>query len=102
MITKDIKYGISEGVTLVEFGDGDIIVADAYTVDRKQYGVMMTNDEKREIGTEHPERDGATTDQIGIDVAILFTDLKSLNVFIEALKRVEQVMIANNVNNIKG
>lgn len=92
MIKKNENYGISEDVTIAEFGMGDIIVAEGH-IEGESVGVLlMANDEPNEIGTDHPPREGKTTDELKQDIIMIFKNIESLDVVIGALERVKEKM----------
>lgn len=96
MITKNETYGISENVTIADFGTGDIVVADGFIHETKTGCLMLANDVPNDIGKDHPERIGKTTDEVKQDVVFTFTNVESINVVIRALERAKIKMMWAN------
>ncbi len=95
MIKKNENWGVSENVTVAEFGNGDIIVADGFVKEDNMGCLMLANDVPNEIGTDHPHRVGKDTDELKQDVIMTFTNVASIDVVIGALQRAKEKMIVN-------
>lgn len=95
MITKNQNYGISKNVTIADFGDGDIRVASAHIESANVGCVLFQNDIKGEIGREHHETIGKTTDELPIDLALRFEKTESIDVLIHALEAAKGYMLKN-------
>lgn len=93
MITKNENYGISKGVTIADFGKGDILVSDGFIEETKTGCLMLANDVPNEIGKDHPERIGKTTDELKQDIIFTFTKPESIDVVIRALERAKSKML---------
>lgn len=89
MIIKNQQYGISQNVTIADFGLGDIIVADGYVLETKQGSLLLANDQPGDIGRDHEDRKGKSTDEFTQDIIFTFANTESVDVIIEALQRVK-------------
>lgn len=94
MIYKNVTVGKIEGVTICEFGTGDIGVSTAKYADGKQF-IYFANQKApiTPIGSDISENYGKTSDETGIDVSLEFTKVESVQVLIDALERLKAHMI---------
>jgi len=89
MVLKNIQFASTPDVTLLEFGNGDIITSciQSTTANAVPYGgLCFTNSAPHIIGTEHEDHNGKTTDDIQPQAIITFTKLESFDVVIERLQ----------------
>ncbi len=93
MIYKNQLIGISEDVTVAEFGTGDIIVHDGHEKLRNIGAIMLTQSSPEEIGTEHPERTHKGIEENKYDIMFTFTSTDSIDIVVEALLKTKQAML---------
>jgi hypothetical protein len=86
MIHKNARIGSTKGITLIELGNGDVIVAAISCKHNKYVGVEFVNDTPKEIGTKH-NTSGATTDDSRPEAILSFTKIESIEVVERALAK---------------
>lgn len=77
---------IDNGVTILEFGDGDIFVGGGYLVERKTPSVSFMQNEKGEMGREWPEAIGKIDTDLNVKVRMIFNKIESIDIVIEQLQ----------------
>lgn len=99
MIKYNQKVGISENVTLIEFGKGDVCVHQEYDHIDKSITVALTNLEKElPIGEEIPERKGKSVNELKQDVILYFPTLESLDNVLSGLLKMRTNIIMNSLD----
>jgi len=97
MVIKNIKYGSIENVTVIELGNGDVMVSDTIHPPEDTVGVMFTNDEANPIGTDH-DVTGMNSNDLGIDAIITFNNIESIEVVERALSRAKDAIKSTQSN----
>lgn len=85
MIYKSVQIGKTKNITLIRLGNGDIKVAWVYNKEDGYVGLEFVNDVPGKIGREH--NDKGTTDESKPQAMLIFTDIKSIEVVEEFLKK---------------
>lgn len=99
MIKYNQKIGISENVTLVEFGKGDICVHQEYDHTDKSIIVALSNlKTELPIGQEIPERKGKSVNELQQDVILYFPTLESLDNVLGGLLKMRTKIVINSLN----
>lgn len=91
MITKNNNIGISENVTIADFGNGSIIVVDVM-ISKERLALVFANDTPKQIGTPHLDLKGKSIEDVNIDIILSFTKTESIDIVIEALQRMKTNM----------
>jgi hypothetical protein len=89
MIYKNKNYGKVEDVTILEFGQGDILCVPG--VGEKHTSVLFKTHEPHEIGKEHTV--GPDSDQFKPDVVMTFNNPGSIDVVIEMLQKAKKDLL---------
>jgi len=86
MIYKNDKIGKTKGITLIELGNGDVMVGAIRCKQNKYTGIEFVNNQKKPIGTKH-NTVGCTTDNTNPQVILSFKNIESLEVVERALAK---------------
>ena len=92
MIYKNAQIGNTKNITLIELGNGDVKVAYVYSKKNKYTGIEFVNDIPQKIGTKQGIP-GVTTNDTKPEAMLTFTDVKSIEIVEEALKKAKIVLI---------
>jgi len=84
------------GILVLEFGTGDILVNTTKPDEEAKYdtGLAFMPQEPHEIGAPRPEMAGKRIDEIPVRVHMTFSRVESVDVVIEALQVVRRGLIA--------
>lgn len=86
MINKNMQYGNTPGVTVVQFGSGTVKIA--IGINESHSSVLFRSQAPRPVGETTPKC-GDTSDDFAPEVALAFTNAASVRVLIEMLWKVE-------------
>lgn len=92
MISKNIKFGKIDNVTVIELGHGDVLVGGIFNTDKKHVGIAFSNDKVEPIGTKCKLK-GKTTNETGVDSVLIFKNLESFEVFEHQLANAKNKLI---------
>jgi hypothetical protein len=96
MIHKNATVGVIQGVTLAEFGNGDIEVIAAKQIVTGFPNILLKNSEPHPIGTDHHRQEGTTTDELeAFEVCLTFSKPESIDVLIGKLQEVKEFFHSN-------
>src|SRR5687768_13763340 len=84
MITKNVEYGVSTGVTWAEFGKGTVLVSAAKTEGGEFSLVCFKSSDAKPIGSDGGGL-GTAVKETKQDIIFSFTNPKSVDVVIRAL-----------------
>lgn len=84
MILENQKLGEKEGVTILQFGTGDINISTVKNEKDEYSGIILWDRSPSEIGTE-TETEGLTSDDVPTKVLMSFYNDASIDVVIEKL-----------------
>lgn len=90
MIKKNQIVDECEGITVMEFGSGDIGVT--HVIGQDYTGVLFKNQESREIGSPETLKEGITVKEYETEVAMTFTNVESINVVIGQLQQAKMLL----------
>ena len=98
MIDHNVTYGTVEGVTVLQFGTGDIRMhAVKYGPEQgpefPYAGVIFKNDEPQPIGTVQPKVEQQTSNDVQPEVVMIFTKVASIDALIETLQEARQDLV---------
>jgi len=91
MVIKNTQVGKTKGITLIELGNGDVQVAYIQSKEDKYVGVEFVNDKPNPIGTSHNTA-GTTTDNSRPEAMMTFTNIASIEIVEEALKKAKIIL----------
>ncbi len=90
MVEKNQTVSKTKNIPVISLGDGDVIISSCFNEDEKYSGITFTNDVPCEIGIDHPEHHGKTTDELKPNAMLIFTKVESIDVLTDALKEARE------------
>lgn len=99
MIRKNAQFGTIRVQSLAEFGKGDIQVIDAKG--DNYAAVLFRNDIPHKIGDTDPSTAGITTDQFKPEIVLLFDNIESIDVVIEAFLNARNTLIMKSLIDVR-
>lgn len=96
MILKNVKFGLHKQFALMRFRDGDIAVVNGLNKKQKHATVFFKNIEPGKVNrdVEFPGEPGRkTSDDFEPQVSMVFENVESLDVVMEAMKRARQDLV---------
>ena len=98
MITKGCTYGSNHNVTLLQFGEGSIMISGVIT-NQRIFGLALSEVEPRyQVDWNNRILNPKTTDELDNLVMLEFSELKSVENLINTLEYVKQKMIEHQEN----
>lgn len=92
MIHNNAKIGDAKISKVIELGKGDIKVSVATSKEEKYTSVCFKQDVEGEIGRKDGNTTGVTTNEDTPDTMLIFTDVKSIDVVMDKLKRAKIIL----------
>lgn len=92
MIRNNQKLGAEVISKMIEMGTGDIKVSVATSKEGNYTSVCFKQDVKGDIGRKEGNTIGVTTDADTPDTMLLFTDVKSIDVVMDKLKKAKIIL----------
>ncbi|GGH24788.1 hypothetical protein FAZ19_16170 [Sphingobacterium alkalisoli] len=83
MIYKNIQYGNTKGVTVVEFGNGSLNIVDSYGVNDDHRSILIHQQDARPIGSGGEFLKGMSADDFNPEVVLHFKNIEGLKVLKE-------------------
>ena len=94
MIYKNAKIGKLENITLIELGEGDVLVSALEDPNREYSGIGFINDVPGEVGREHPGTKGKPIDDFeNCHAVIFFHNIASIEVVEEAISKAKNILL---------